>query len=161
MGGVMTTELTLPHSEHNIAADPVAFSRICSFHIPVFLVPLNLTLKHALPNRAMEEISRCALPLAVKISLWARLWRVFTLSFGNNDHWFKDRILLHDPITCMAATRKSAFRWKHMPISASKEGVLHAGKGNTVSIAIAVKNKDIASLISQVVSSVVTHKNMV
>ncbi len=161
MGGVIASDPTKPKQEHNIAADPASFSRICAFRIPVFLVPLNLTLPHVFPERAIEEISRSGLPLASKMHLWIKLWRSFTLTFGEKDHWFKNRVLLHDPITCIAAMRKSAFRWQDMAVTTTQEGELKIGKGGTVRIATAIKRGEIAKLISQVVSSIVTHKNMV
>ena len=95
------------------------------------------------------------------MSRWIKLWRTFTLSFGDGDHWFRNRVLLHDPITCLAATRKSVFRWKNMTLQATPEGELTIGKGNTVRVATTIKKGTIATLVSHVVSSVVTHKNMV
>lgn len=161
MGGVIGTDSTLPQQEHNISADPVAFSRICEFQTPIYLIPLNLTITYALPDRAMLDISGSHEPLAKKISQWIRLWLVFTRTFGQRDHWFRGRILLHDPFTCLAAIRKSAFRWKQMQLTASQDGVLQSGNGRSMHVATGIKKGVTSTLMSQIVLSIVTHINMV
>ncbi len=160
MGGVLNGDPTMPTGEHNIAADPISFERICAVHIPIYIVPLNMTLQHQLSTAAMAQIGTCNNPLATHMSAWIHEWRSCTNSFGIADHWFRNKILLHDPLTCLAAIHRSVFRWKRVKISVSPSGLLHIGKGESLNIAVSIKQHTVKTLMQQIVSSIVTHKNM-
>lgn len=161
MGGVIGGDPSLPIAEHNIAADPTAFARICSLQVPIKIVPLNITLRQSFSNDAIAKIAESHTPLADHMSKWIQEWKSFTQSFGVADHWFRNRILLHDPLTCLAAIRKSSFTWKSMKIAISRNGVLQEGKGSSVHVALAMKKQTVQTLTSEIVSGIVTRINMV
>ncbi len=161
MGGVLSGDPTMPTSEHNIAADPIAFERICRLNIPMHIIPLNITLRHKFSNDAIARIAESHNSLSVRMSLWIQNWDTFTQSLTYADHWFKNKILLHDPLTCLAAIRKSSFTWKSMKIAISRNGVLQEGKGSHVHVAVAMKKHTVQTLTSEIVSGIVTLTNMV
>jgi len=151
MGGSSGTN-GLPLKEHNFTADPKAANLVLSSHIPIFIVPLDLTIKYPLTKNEINRF-RCSTTRTGKL-LWRWMcnWLETTNHLSNNDKLFKNIIYLHDPITCMAAIHPQLFHWKKIHCNISNDGVMQLFGPNQVNLCTSTPS-DIKNIILSVLNT--------
>lgn len=134
MGGALS-DPTIPRLEHNFVSDPLSVKRVFQSSVPIFLLPLNFTLQFPLHQKVWKLLKNNSSATGKLLTHWGNNWLETTTQFSNKDKILKNKIYLHDPLTCMAALQPNLFEWKNVLIAINSSGVLTAGKGFSISIA--------------------------
>lgn len=152
MGGSFP-EKKAPSIEHNFSADSKAASILLKSTIPIFLIPLNLSIQCSLSEKQVHTILRESSDVGKFISQAMSNWLHVTKKFTGKDKIFQNRVFLHDPLTVLAALQKDEFQWSTKTISIDASGrILEKPNGKRILVATNVKPDCVSAMKRRIIS---------
>ncbi len=136
MGGSLP-QRGIPQKEHNFTADPVATRVVLNSGIPIFIVPLNVSIPHKLTQQEIR-ILNTKHPV---LQTWIKAWLDTTQRFSGDDRIFRGKIFLHDPLTVAVAFHKHQCKWEKRAISVDSQGITRVTSGTNVHICTSISSR--------------------
>jgi purine nucleosidase len=133
MGGSIP-ENNVPRVEHNLQADQVAVKTVLKSKIPIFIIPLNISIKHPFKQAEIKQFKLAQSDLGKFTWLGMSNWLQTTKHFIGGDKIFKNKVFLHDPITVVGALKLSRLTWIKTTININKNGSISIPGNNEVNI---------------------------
>jgi purine nucleosidase len=115
MGGAVRGhgQLDLPYAEHNIACDPEAAELVLASGAPISLVPLDVTTRVTIGQRAVERLRATGHPFQRAIAEQTARYPYFA------EH---GETFLHDPLATALMVRPDLAGWRSLHVDVETEG---------------------------------------
>ena len=132
----------IPQKEHNFAADPVATRAVLNSGIPIFIVPLNVSIPHKLTEQEIRTLNTKH-PV---LQTWIKAWLDTTQRFFGDDRIFRGKVFLHDPLTVAVALHKHQCKWEKRATSVDSQGITQVTNETNVHICTSISSLLVAQV---------------
>lgn len=144
--GSSITEFGVPTNEHNLQTDITSARVILKSSIPIFIVPLNVTIKHSLKLNEIQKFRNAENMIGKFVWVGMSNWLNITKSFSGVDGVFRNKIFLHDPMTVLAGLKSTQATWLKTTATISKKGVTAIPGNHEVHICTCFPDKLISTI---------------
>lgn len=144
--GSSITEFGVPTNEHNLQTDIASARVVLKSIIPIFIVPLNVTIKHSLILNEIQKFRNAESMIGKFVWIGMRNWLNVTKNFSGVDRIFRSKIFLHDPITVLAGLKSTQVTWLKTTATISKNGVTTIPGNHEVHICTCFPDKLISTI---------------
>ncbi len=123
MGGSVQ-ESGVPSHEHNLQTDLASARIVLKSGIPLFLIPLNASIKHTLTPNETQRFKVSKNKVGAFVWQGMKVWLNITKNFTGVDRIFNNKVFLHDPMTVLAGLKTNKLSWTKTAIDINKNGIL-------------------------------------
>lgn len=153
MGGSIPAN-NIPSREHNLHADQISAQTVLHSNIPLFIIPINATIKHCLSNSEIEIFKHSKSALGRFVWQGMKIWLKTTILFKGKDQVFSNRIFLHDPVTVFAGLNTKMIRWTRTSIDITNNGRMRIPGENSVNICAHISKAVVKKIKELLISSI-------